>query len=62
MDTYLFIAGGADVAVDVLTQRDRILQLSRRKGNPPSGKVFKRAAGRQTTVPQPTCARLFAAR
>ena len=62
MDTYPFIAGGADVAVDVLTQRDRILQWGRRKGNPSSGAEFEPAGGRQTTVEWAPCARPFAAR
>ena len=46
LDTYPFIAGDADAAVDVNPQHDRKLPSCRRKGNPLPGVVARSAGGR----------------
>ena len=61
MDSYPFIAAAA-AAVIVVPEQDRVLLVGRRKGNPPPRAVFRPAGGRQTTVNEATCARVFAAR
>ena len=63
IDTHPFVAGSADLAADLVDQRDRMpLGGVVGGGNPSSGSGFQPAEGRQTTVKTTTCAHPFAAR